>query len=140
MFSYIKNAIDKITISSSQWVFGENKFTRERKFSFNDYVTFFTCNKGLSNRCDLEDYIEDSLNRDFSHYSRQALSKQRTFINPLVFKEINKQYLKEINYTGNNSFFLRILKDFVFLQVMDRILNFQIFQKYEKNLKLMMIL
>ena len=105
MFSYIKNAIDKITISSSQWVFGENKFTRERKFSFNDYITFFTCNKGLSNRCDLEDYIEDSLNCDFSHYSRQALSKQRTFINPLVFKEINKQYLKEINYTGNNSFF-----------------------------------
>lgn len=39
MFSYIKNAIDKITISSSQWVFGENKFTKERKFSFNDYIT-----------------------------------------------------------------------------------------------------
>lgn len=45
----------------------------------------------------MEDYIEDSLNCDFSHYSRPALSKQRTFINPLVFKEIN--------YTGNNSFF-----------------------------------
>ena len=40
MFSYIKNTIDKITISSSQWVFGENKFTRDRKFSFNDYITF----------------------------------------------------------------------------------------------------
>ena len=105
MFSYIKNAIDKVTISPISWVFSENKFIRERKFTFNDYITFFTCNKGFSNRCDLEDYIEDSLNCDFSHYSRQALSKQRTFINPLVFKEINKQYLKEINYSRNNSFF-----------------------------------
>ena len=77
---------------------GENKFTGDSKFSFKDYLTFLCFNKGTSNQADLEDFIEDNFPRDIQQITRQTLSKQRTFIHPIVFKEISKQYLLEINY------------------------------------------
>ena len=105
MFYYIKNTFDTIVKPIDKYVLGENKFTRDSKFSFKDYVTFLCFNKGTSNQADLEDFIEDNFTTDIQQITRQAFSKQRTFINPLVFKEISKQYLVEINYTKNDSFF-----------------------------------
>ena len=105
MFYNIKNTFDNIVKSVDKYVIDENKFTRDSKFSFKDYVTFLCFNKGTSNQADLEDFIEDNFTTDIQQISRQAFLKQRTFINPLVFKEISKEYLFEINYIKNNSFF-----------------------------------
>ena len=105
MFYYVKNSIDNIVKSASEFIIGENKFTWESKFSFKDYVTFLCFNKGTSNQADLEDFIEDNFTQDIEEITRQALSKQRTYINPTIFKEINKEYLCLINYNTNNSFF-----------------------------------
>ena len=105
MFHNIKNTLDNIIKPIDKYVFEKNKFTRDSKFSFKDYVTFLCFNKGTSNQADLEDFIEDNFTTDIQQISRQAFSKQRTFINPLVFKEISKEYLFEINYIKNNSFF-----------------------------------
>ncbi len=135
MFYYIKDTFDNIVKSIDKYVLGENKFTRDSKFSFKDYVTFLCFNKGTSNQADLEDFIEDNFTRDIQLITRQAFSKQRTLINPLVFKEISKQYLFEINYHENYTF-LRRIKDFVCWEVMDLILKFQILKKFEMNSKL----
>lgn len=62
-------------------------------------------NKGTSNQADLEDFIEDDYTNNLETITRQALSKQRVFINPLVFKEISKEYLRLIGYNRNNYFF-----------------------------------
>ena len=105
MFYYIKDSIDNIAKPLPEFVFGENRFIRDSKFSFKDYVTFLCFNKGTSNQADLEDFIEDNFTQDIEKITKQALSKQRTFINPEVFKEISKEYLRLINYTKNNSFF-----------------------------------
>ena len=105
MFSYFKSAIDNIVKPASFFVIDEKRFTRDSKFSFKDYVTFFCVNKGTSNQADLEDFIEDDFTNNLETITRQALSKQRVFINPLVFKEISKQYLLEINYHKNYDFF-----------------------------------
>ena len=105
MFYHIKNTFDNIVKSVDKYVVGENKFTRDSKFSFKDYVTFLCFNKGTSNQADLEDFIEDNFTADIQQITRQAFSKQRTFINPIVFKEISKQYLFEINYHENHTFF-----------------------------------
>ena len=83
----------------------KKRFTRDSKFSFKDYVTFFCVNKGTSNQADLEDFIEDDFTNNLETITRQALSKQRVFINPLVFKEISKEYLRLICYNRNNHFF-----------------------------------
>ena len=105
MFSYFKSAIDNIVKPASFFVIDEKRFTRDSKFSFKDYVTFFCVNKGTSNQADLEDFIEDDFNNNLETITRQALSKQRVFINPLVFKEISKEYLRLIGYNRNNHFF-----------------------------------
>ena len=105
MFLYFKSTIDNIVKPVSNFVNGENKFTRDSKFSFKDYVTFFCVNKGTSNQADLEDFIEDDFTNNLETITRQALSKQRVFINPLVFKEISKEYLRLIGYNRNNHFF-----------------------------------
>ena len=90
---------------ASEFIINENKFTRESKFSFKDYVTLFCFNKGTSNQADLEDFIEDNFTTEIEQITRQALSKQRTYINPLIFKQISKEYLFEINYMKNYDFF-----------------------------------
>ena len=105
MFSYFKSAIDNIVKPASYFVIDENRFTRDSKFSFKDYVTFFCVNKGTSNQADLEDFIEDDFTNNLETITRQALSKQRVFINPIVFKEISKEYLRLIGYNRNNHFF-----------------------------------
>lgn len=105
MFYYIKNTFDNIVKPIDKYVIGENKFTRNSKFSFKDYVTFLCFNKGTSNQADLEDFVEDNFTTDIQQITRQAFSKQRTYIYPIVFKEISKQYLLEINYHKNYDFF-----------------------------------
>lgn len=105
MFYHIKNSIDNTMEHASEFIINENKFTRESKFSFKDYVTFFCFNKGTSNQADLEDFIEDNFTTEIEQITRQALSKQRTYINPLIFKQISKEYLFEINYMKNYDFF-----------------------------------
>lgn len=105
MFYYVRDSIDNIVKSTLKVIIGDNKVTRESKFSFKDYVTFFGFNKGTSNQAYLEDFIEDNFTQNIEEITRQALFKQRTYINPTIFKEINKEYLRLINYNKNNSFF-----------------------------------
>ena len=103
MFYFYEYAIDTILNDYQKFVNTENKFSRERKFNFKDIVSFFLFNKGSSNQDDLDDFLENKFNDSDNSLSRQNLSKQRTFVNPLVFKEISKEYLKKINYNVNNS-------------------------------------
>lgn len=50
-------------------------------------------------------FLEEKFGDVDIELTRQNLSQQRTFIDPLVFKEISKDYLKKINYNTNNSLF-----------------------------------
>lgn len=105
MFYFYESAIDTVLTNYHNFVNTENKFSRERKFNFKDMVSLFLFNKGSSNQNDLDDFLEDKFDDLDISLTRQNLSKQRTFIDPLVFKEISKQYLKNINYNPNNSLF-----------------------------------
>lgn len=105
MFYLYESAIDTVLTNYKKFVNTENKFSRNRKFEFRDMIKFFLFNKGSSNQDDLDDFIEDKFDNSNIELTRQNLSQQRTFINPLVFKEINKEYLKNINYNVNNSLF-----------------------------------
>ena len=105
MFSHIQKSIEIVDKLAHTFVSDKNKFTRKSKFSFKDYITFIYFNKGLSNQANLEDFVEDDFTNELETITRQAFSKQRTYIKPEVFKEISKQYLININYTKNNDFF-----------------------------------
>ncbi|MBQ2652813.1 MAG: hypothetical protein IJF83_04600 [Methanobrevibacter sp.] len=45
MFYHIKNTFDNIVKPVEKYVIWENKFTRDSKFSFKDYVTSFALTK-----------------------------------------------------------------------------------------------
>lgn len=105
MFYFYESAIDTVLLNYEKFVNTKNKFTRERKFNFKDMTTFFLFNKGSANQNDLDDFIEDKFDEVDIELTRQNLSQQRTFINPDVFKEISKEYLKNINYHSNNQLF-----------------------------------
>ena len=70
MFYHIKNTFDNIVKPIDKYVIGENKFTRNSKFSFKDYVTFLCFNKGTSNQADLEDFVEDNFTTDIQQITR----------------------------------------------------------------------
>ena len=105
MFYLYESAIDTVLTNHKKFVNTENKFSRNRKFEFQDIIKFFLFNKGSSNQDDLDDFLEDKFDEVDLELTRQNLSQQRTFIDPLVFKEISKEYLKNINYNVNNPLF-----------------------------------
>ena len=105
MFYLYESAIDTVLNNPKKFINTENKFSRNRKFEFPDFIKFFLFNKGSSNQDDLDDFLEDKFDDVDIELTRQNLSQQRTYVDPVVFKEINKEYLNNINYTANNSLF-----------------------------------
>ena len=105
MFYLFEAAIDTVLSNPRKFVNTENKFSRNRKFKFRDMIKFFLFNKGSSNQNDLDDFLEDKFDEVDIELTRQNLSQQRTYVDPVVFKEISKEYLKNINYNVNNSLF-----------------------------------
>ncbi|SDA41425.1 hypothetical protein [Methanobrevibacter millerae] len=81
MFSYFKSSIDNIVKSVSDFVICKNKFAKDSKFLFKDYVTFFCVNKVTSNQVNLEDFIEDDVTNNIEVIARQAyLNKEYSSI------------------------------------------------------------
>lgn len=105
MFTFYLSAIDKTISDYSEFILNKNKFSRNRKFSFDDFVKFFCFRRGTTNQDDFDKFAENMLNSDELDLTRQDISQQRTYINTIVFKEINKQYLREINYNKNTPLF-----------------------------------
>lgn len=105
MFYLYESAIDTVLNNPKKFINTENKFSRNRKFEFPDIIKFFLFNKGSSNQDDLDDFLEDKFDDVDIELTRQNLSQQRTYLDPVVFKEISKEYLNNINYTANNSLF-----------------------------------
>lgn len=125
MFYLYEFAIDTVLKQYENYVTEENKFIRKHKFDFKDITMFFLFNKGSSNQDDLDDFVEDKFNNLDFELTRQNLSQQRNYIDPLVFKEISKEYLKKINYKVNNPL-LETFKVFSYLLVMGLILKYRI--------------
>ena len=105
MFYLYESAIDTVLNNPKKFINTENKFSRNRKFEFPDIIKFFLFNKGSSNQDDLDDFLEDKFDDVDIELTRQNLSQQRTYVDSVVFKEISKEYLNNINYTANNSLF-----------------------------------
>lgn len=105
MFYLYESAIDTVLANPRKFINTENKFSRNRKFELEDIIKFFLFNKGSSNQDDLDDFLEDKFEDVDIELTRQNLSQQRTFIDPLVFKEISNEYLKNINYNVKNPLF-----------------------------------
>ena len=96
MFYLYESAIDTVLNNPKKFINTENKFSRNRKFEFPDIIKFFLFNKGSSNQDDLDDFLEDKFDDVDIELTRQNLSQQRTYVDPVVFKEISKGHTIKI--------------------------------------------
>lgn len=73
----------------------EVSFTRNRKMPFEDLTRFILAKKGKTTTMELNNYFKEIEKRE-NIVSKQAFSKQRRNLNPKVFIELNKDYVKRI--------------------------------------------
>jgi hypothetical protein len=73
----------------------EVSFTRNRKMPFEDLTRFILAKKGKTTTMELNNYFKEIEKRE-NTVSKQAFSKQRLNLNPEVFIELNKDYVRRI--------------------------------------------
>jgi hypothetical protein len=73
----------------------EVSFIRNRKMPFEDLTRFILAKKGKTTTMELNNYFKEIEERE-NTVSKQAFSKQRQNLNPEVFIELNKDYVRRI--------------------------------------------
>lgn len=76
-------------------------FVRTRKMPFDEFLKFIIFKKGKTTTMELNEYFKDILQKE-NTVTKQAFSKQRRYLNPLVFTELNKDYIS--NYYSSANF------------------------------------
>ena len=95
------SVLDKlINYEKEKYVLVENKFSRNRKLVFKDFVYYILLNKGKSSVLEIDEYFKQRFGDDVVPISKQDLSQQRLLLSPLIFKDADKIALKEI-YSDN---------------------------------------
>jgi len=101
MYEFYLSDLEKlINYEKENYVLVENKFSRHRKMAFKDFVYYILLNKGKSSVLEIDEYFKERFGDDVIPISKQDLSQQRLLLNPLIFKDADKNALKEI-YSGN---------------------------------------
>lgn len=77
----------------------ESSFTRKRKMDFKDLVWYLTIQKGKTTSMELDEYLKNKTDTYEISISKQAFSKQRQNMKPLIFIDITKDFLKDF-YTN----------------------------------------
>jgi len=101
MYEFYLSDLEKlINYEKENYVLVENKFSRHRKMAFKDFVYYILLNKGKSSVLEIDEYFKERFGDDVIPISKQDLSQQRLLLNPLIFKDADKNALKEI-YSDN---------------------------------------
>lgn len=83
-------------------------FTRKRKMSLENLLTFTLTQKGKTLSMEINNYFKD-INERQNRITKQAFSKQRMKLNPEVFIQLSNEYVESI-YDDNN---YNTLKDYI---------------------------
>ena len=81
---------------SKDYIVGENKFTRRRKMTFEEYVVYAFQASGSSNYADALMYFTNSLKNDLKLITPQGVNKQRMFISPKLYEDVYKTYIDKL--------------------------------------------
>ncbi|WP_409200918.1 IS4 family transposase [Methanobrevibacter sp. DSM 116169] len=85
-----------INYETESYILEENKFSRNRKMGFKDFVYYILRNKGKTSVLEIDDYYWDKFGDDEMPISKQDLSKQRTYLDGRIFKDSNAKTIKNI--------------------------------------------
>jgi len=102
VFYYIPENL--ISYGNQNYVLEENKLTRDRIMSKRDLIAYVLCNMGKTTALQAEMFLEVKNGDDSVKISRQAISQRRVFLDPVIYKDINRDCLIEA-YSKNKEDF-----------------------------------
>ena len=134
MINSILSAINKTIEHKEDFLYSDKAFSRIRDWPIDRHVIFQIFREKTTTRHDINTFFLESLNHDYKRVNRGNFSKQRSYIKPEFFKEINRNYLKEIKFKEDLSFH-KTFKGYRLLAVDGLTLSFDNNQQLRKDFK-----
>lgn len=91
------------TFISRKYITEDNRFVRTRKMSFKEYVLYILTQTGCTNFAEAHKFYTNVLKNEFKSISRQAIGKQRIYIDPMMFIDMNECFIDKL-YTEFKGF------------------------------------
>lgn len=76
---------------SSEYVIGDNHFVRNRKMNLNDHMRYILTHNGCANHIAAQIFTANK--NDYESITPQAIGKQRVYISPEMFIDINEAFI-----------------------------------------------
>ena len=105
MFCHIIAAVKVVADKFRDFIVDPSKFTRSRKWYFEDFLIFMSFRNGTTNRHEIKRYVKNFKNKYYKHIKRQNFCQRRIYIKPEAWQEVNKEYLKEIKFDSDRLLF-----------------------------------
>ena len=134
MINLINSAIDIVAENKSKFVNREAAFTRTRNWPFDSNVKFQIFRPRTTTRHDINTFYLYSKNHSYSRITRGNYSRRRQLIDPIFYKEVNKEYLKQIKYNQNLSIH-KTYKNFYLYAIDGMTIRFDYNKKLRKDFK-----
>ena len=133
MINHIITAIDNVVEHKDLFINSESAFSRNRKWSLGMNVKFQIFREKTTTRHDINTFYLNSHGK-YERVTRGNYSRRRELIPPQLYKEMNKDYLKQIKYNEKLSI-LKTYKDFRLYAVDGLTLSFDNNKEIRKDLK-----
>lgn len=110
MYSYDRFVKDFFSLFdvfiSEKYVTEDNKFIRDRKMTQKEYTTFILSQRSCTSYIETIRFFTIGLNKKFKTISSQGIGKQRMFIDPKVFIDMNESFIDQLygKYSGFSKF------------------------------------
>jgi len=97
---FFKNLEKLMYFEKEKYITEEGKFTKEYKMPFKDFAIYLVGNRGKTTVLEIDEYVrvkcKSITERVAMRVSKQNISKQRTYIDPVFFKDASIGGIKEI--------------------------------------------
>ena len=101
MINQIVTAIDNVVQCKREFINCETAYTRASPWQFDRNVNFQIFRQGTTTRHDINTFYLESINHSYKRITQGNYSRRRQFIEPEFYKEVNKEFLKQIKYPQN---------------------------------------
>jgi hypothetical protein len=80
----------------------KNSFTRNRKMTFEDLINYIIVNNGRTSTLELDEFMEEKYKDEMIFMRKQSISDKRMLLNPMIFKDMNNDCLKDVYYLNKD--------------------------------------
>lgn len=82
--------------TSKKYVTDENRFIRDRKMNQKEYTAFILSQRSCTGYIETIRFFTIMMKKDFKTISSQAIGKQRMYIDPKTFNDMNERFIDEL--------------------------------------------